>query len=140
MALLATAEREPVIAPLPNRNEVDAAGPRSRQEVARSVLSGHSAGLDARRHRDLLSEELLLHIDGSGHFQWADILYDQRVAIPRLISEFRKTENLLRLVVDNAVARASRMPPTERPAGCCAVKHLYTKAPTQARTNRGDEL
>lgn len=52
----------------------------------------------------LIWEKLLLHVDGSGDFQWADIWNDQRVEIPRDVSEFRKTENLLRLIVDNAVS------------------------------------
>lgn len=103
-------ERELIVAPLPASNQVDAVGKRSSQDIARSVLQGHSAGLDARRQRDLISEKLLLHIDGSGDFMWADILYDQRVTIPRLVSEYRKTENLLRLVVDNAVAHHTTMP------------------------------
>ena len=101
---------EPVITPLPGRNQVDAIGSRSRQELARLVLRGHKSGLHARRERDLVSEKLLLHIDGSGDFQWADILYGQRVEIPRLISEYRKSENMLRLVVDNAVAHHTTMP------------------------------
>ena len=49
-------------------------------------------------------------MDGSGDAQWADIYYDSKVEIPRLISEFRKTENLLRPIVDNAVAHHTRMP------------------------------
>jgi hypothetical protein len=73
-------------------------------------VQAHSAGLAARRERDLLSEKLLLHVDGSGDLQWADIYQGQKVEIPRLVSEFRKTENLLRLVVDNAVAHHTTMP------------------------------
>ena len=100
----------PVVAPLPEQNRVDAVGKRTAQEAARRVIQAHRAGLTARRERDLNSEKLLLHIDGAGDFQWADIYHGQRVEIPRLISEFRKTENLLRLVVDNAVAHHTTMP------------------------------
>jgi len=100
----------PVVAPLPETNEADAVGQKTAQSVAREILRAHRSGLNARRERDLISEKLLLHIDGSGDNQWADILYGTRVEIPRLISEFRKTENLLRLVVDNAVAHHTTMP------------------------------
>ncbi len=41
MAPVAISEADVIVAPLPNRNEVDAVGRRSRQEVARSVLGGH---------------------------------------------------------------------------------------------------
>ena len=99
-----------IIAPVPGANQVDALGQRSRQDAARRVVQAHRAGLMARREHDLLSEKLLLHIDGTGDFQWADILNGQRVEIPRMISEFRKTENVLRLVVDNAVAHHTTMP------------------------------
>lgn len=99
-----------VVAPQPERNQVDALGQRSKQELARQVVGAHRSGLAQRRDRDLLSEKLLLHIDGSGDFQWADIYDGQRVEIPRLVSEFRKSENLLRLVVDNAVAHHTTMP------------------------------
>ncbi len=85
-------------------------GARSQKEEARLVLAAHKAGLDARRSRDLISEKLFLHIDGSGDFQYADIWYDTRIEIPRDVSGFRKTENLLRLVVDNAVAQHTTTP------------------------------
>lgn len=82
----------------------------SAESTAKRILQMHTAGLRARRDRDLCSEKYLLHIDGSGDFQWADIFDGERVAIPRLVSEFRKTENILRLVVDNAVAYHTSMP------------------------------
>jgi len=100
----------PVIAPLPEQNRQDALGVRTRQEAARFVVEGHKTALSARRERDLLSEKLLLHIDGSGDFQWADIYDGQRIVIPRAVSEFRKSENVLRPVVDNAVAYHTTMP------------------------------
>ncbi len=101
---------EPPVLPTPARNQVDAVGEVSADTIAKDVLAAHRAGLRARRERDLISEKLLLHVDGSGDLQWADILYGERVEIPRLVSEFRKTENLLRLVVDNAVAHHTTMP------------------------------
>ncbi len=100
----------PIVSPQPEDNQVDAVGARSSEQLAQSILQYHMAGLYARRERDLLSEKLLLHVDGGGDFQWAEILYGQRVVIPRVISEFRKTDNLLRLVVDNAVAHHTTMP------------------------------
>ncbi len=107
-----TSRRAPGVAvsPLPDHNEQDHVGRQSRDALARQIYDEYKNGLTARRERDLISEKLLLHIDGSGDFQWADILNGTRVEIPRLISEFRKTENLLRLIVDNAVAHHTTMP------------------------------
>lgn len=102
--------KQGAVAPMPGDNQVDALGQRSTSELARQIMEGHKKGLDGRRERDLISEKLMLHIDGSGDFQWADIMYGIRVEIPRLISEYRKQENLLRLVVDNAVAHHTTMP------------------------------
>lgn len=95
---------------MPSTNQVDAQGQRTRNDEARRIVEAHTAALESRRDRDLTSEKLLLHIDGSGDFQWADILDGKRITIPRFISEYRKTENLLRLVVDNAVAHHTTMP------------------------------
>ena len=91
-------------------NQLDAMGKVTKESVARTIMEGHKKGLDSRRERDLISEKIMLHIDGSGDFQWADIIYGIRVEIPRLISEYRKQENILRLVVDNAVAHHTTMP------------------------------
>lgn len=82
---------------------------RTKKTTAEQILDAHERGLESRRERDLISEKLLLHIDGSGDLQWADIFEGQSVQIPRGVSEFRKTENLLRLIVDNAVAHHTTM-------------------------------
>jgi len=105
-----TAATQLVVSPVPARNQVDAAGVVSGPSLARSILESHMNALQARRAHDLQSEKLLLHIDGAGDFQWADIYEGQRVAIPPSVSEFRKSENLLRPVVDNAVAHHTTMP------------------------------
>jgi hypothetical protein len=102
--------RPVAVAPVPERNQVEAVGQRSKIAIARTVVEFHRSGLASRRERDLLSEKFLLHIDGSGDFQWADIYDGQRVAIPRLVSDYRKTQNLLRPVVDNAVAHHTTAP------------------------------
>lgn len=94
---------------MPSQNQVDALGQRTSAATAKLILEGHQKALSARRQRDLLSEKYLLHIDGSSDFQWADIVDGQRVEIPRLVSDFRKTENLLRTLVDNAVAHHTTM-------------------------------
>lgn len=101
---------EPVVSPMPSTNQVDAVGAVSGPSIAREIWENHRGGLRSRRELDLICEKLMLHIDGSGDFQWADIMNGVRVEIPRGISEFRKTENLLRLVVDNAVAHHTTMP------------------------------
>jgi len=103
-------QQSTVVAPVPGDNRVDKAGRRSGPARASQILASHKAGLLSRRQHDLLSEKLLLHIDASGDFQWAEIWNDQKIVIPRLLSEYRKTENLLRLVVDNAVAHHTTMP------------------------------
>lgn len=105
------ASAPPVVTPMPSQNEADR---RSRAvsgaTLAKLVFEDHRRGINACQQRDLISEKLLLHIDGTGDFQWADILDGVRVEIPRLVSEFRKTENVLRLVVQNAIAHHTTMP------------------------------
>ena len=103
-------EQTTAVAPLPERNERSRVGQRTANERARQLLQAHRAGLQSRRQHDLLAEKLILHIDGSGDFQWCEIWNGQKIVIPRLLSEYRKTENLLRLVVDNAVAHHTTMP------------------------------
>jgi len=98
------------VSPVPSQNQADRAGAVSGPADAKLVLDAHRTGIRLRRERDLLSEKLLLHIDGSGDFQWADIFKGSVVEIPRSVSEFRKTENVLRLIVDNAVAHHVTMP------------------------------
>lgn len=98
------------VTPAPAANEADAMGQRSAQELARSVFQDHRNGLTSRRKRDLTSEKYLIHIDGEGDAQWADIYNGSRVAIPRQLNEFRVTENLLRPIVDNTVAYHCGMP------------------------------
>ncbi len=70
-ALTSTTVESVVVAPVPESNQVDAVGRRSRNEIAHGVVRAHRTGLQARRERDLISEKLLLHIDGSGDSQWA---------------------------------------------------------------------
>lgn len=92
-------------------NQADAVGQRSAKELAQRVADTHQRALSARRYRDLTSEKYILHIDGEGDNQWADILRGSRVAIPRQgLSEYRTQENLLRPIVDNAVAYHTAMP------------------------------
>lgn len=91
-------------------NQADAAPARTAASVAREVAESHRRRLQARRYRDLTSEKYMLHIDGEGDSQWADILRGVRVAIPRGLPEYRTQENLLRPIVDNAVAYHTTMP------------------------------
>ncbi len=98
------------MSPLPEQNQVDKLGVVSKRSTASRIYEEHRGALRARRQHDLISEKLHLHIDGSGDLQWADIYFGERVEIPRDVSEFRKTENILRIVVDNAVAYHTTMP------------------------------
>ena len=100
---------ETIVAPLPEQNRVDAVGQRTAKQVAQNVVEAHKAGLQARRQALLVCEKLLLHADG-GELMWADIFRGVRVEIPRTVSAFRKSENLLRLIIDNAVAHHTSAP------------------------------
>ena len=101
---------ETLVSPQPESNQQDALSRGESTRIAKDVLKLHKSGLKARRQRDLISEKLYLHIDGSGDLQHAEIFANSRIAIPELISEYKKKENLLRLVVDNAVAHHTTMP------------------------------
>ncbi len=101
---------EVVVAPATEQNEL-AQGDRVKNDAtAKEILALHSAGLDARKKHDLLSEKLLLHIDGGGDLQYAEIYDNTQIVIPELVSEYKKSDNLLRLVVDNAVAHHTSTP------------------------------
>ncbi|MGE0451084.1 MAG: hypothetical protein AB7Q29_16040 [Vicinamibacterales bacterium] len=101
---------KPLLSPQPYKNEADRTGPVSRESIAREVYEAHKNGLQSRRERDLLSEMYALHIDGAADFQWAVISRGGKVEIPREVAEFRKSENLLGLVVANAIAYHTTMP------------------------------
>ncbi len=99
-----------IMSPNAGMNEADGLGVVTQRSLASNIYDAHRSALQSRRSRDLISEKLFLHIDGSGDFQWADIFFGERVEIPRDVSEWRKTENLLRIVVDNAVAHHTTTP------------------------------
>lgn len=101
---------QPAILPQPGGNQVDAVGQRSGKEIAKWIFENHRRGLEARREGLLIGEKLLMHADGTGDKQWADIYRGQRIVIPRAVSEFRKTENVLGLLVANAIAHHTTMP------------------------------
>lgn len=94
----------PAISPAAEQNEADAQGQVSGPSIARDIVDRHVSALQSRRQMELLWEKLLLHIDGTGDFQWADIYDGMKVMIPRMLSPYRKTDNVLRLLVDNAIA------------------------------------
>lgn len=97
--------------PSRNQNEADALGQRTAESEARSVLEFHRRGLSARRQQILTHEKYAIHLDGEGDGQWADIFRGSRVEIPQAFpGEIRHTENLLRPIVDNAVAYHTTMP------------------------------
>lgn len=86
-------------------------GTREGERLAREVGEFHKRGLSKRRLRDLTAEKYLLHIDGEGDAQWADILHGSRVTIPPHLSGGPRTqENYLRPMVDNMVAYHTTMP------------------------------
>lgn len=97
---------------IPNQaeNQADAQGVRSAAELAREVAEQHQRALRSRRDRDLVAEKILLHIDGRGDNQWADVWNGQRVAIPPDVVEFKETEPLLGPIVANQIAYHCTMP------------------------------
>ncbi|MFW6202271.1 MAG: hypothetical protein ACOC8B_06820 [Gemmatimonadota bacterium] len=96
--------------PSQGANEQDAQGRRSRARLAREVAEQHRRMLRTRRERDLTAEKYLIHIDGEGDNQYADVVRGSRVEIPKFISRYRMQENLLRPIVDNAVAHHTAQP------------------------------
>src|SRR5688572_4021047 len=85
-------------------------GIRTGAELARQVAEQHRKNLAARRHASLYWEKYLIHIDGRGNNQYADILYNTRVAIPRDLQPYQVQHNLLRPITDNMVAWHTTMP------------------------------
>ena len=78
---------------------------------AQDVAEFHKDGLETRRFHDLTAEKYLIHIDGEGDNQWADLYNGERIQIPHNLSGIpRAQNNLLRPIVDNMVAYHSTMP------------------------------
>lgn len=100
----------PVVSPAPNQNQQDAVGIVSRETNAKQVLDAHRRALRARRKSDLIREKLTLHVDGTGDLQFVEIFDNTRIDLPADVAQYRKTENLLRPIVDNAVAHHTTMP------------------------------
>ena len=91
-------------------NEADSASLNPRV-VAQDVAEFHKDGLETRRFHDLTAEKYLIHIDGEGDNQWADLYNGERIQIPHNLSGIpRAQNNLLRPIVDNMVAYHSTMP------------------------------
>ena len=101
---------EVTVAPALEQNELAEGDLRTNQATAKEILERHVAGLDARKQHDLLCEKLLLHIDGGGDLQYAEIYNNDRIVIPEMVSAYKKPDNLLRLVVDNAVSHHTATP------------------------------
>lgn len=86
-------------------NRVDGHPRSNRKKTAKRVAEFHRKGLSRKREHDLTAEKYLLHIDGEGDNQWADVLDGQRVAIPPSLSGTpRQQHNLLRPIVNNQIA------------------------------------
>lgn len=100
----------PAIAPQ-SSNQQDAQGVLSRQSLAKDVAEFHRWGLNRKRFRDLTAEKYMLHVDGEGDSQWADLYNGERVVIPFSLSGSpRAQHNLLRPMIDNMVAYHTTMP------------------------------
>lgn len=80
-------------------------GARSAEQEARRLYDAFRRGKDRKSLRDLTAEKYMLHVDGEGGAQWADIVNGTKVRIPpRPLGGLRVQYNLLRPVVDNAIA------------------------------------
>jgi len=110
MTAIAPIEESVVVAPVLEQNQLSDAQRVTNDSTAKEIMEMHLAGLEARRRRDLLSEKLLLHVDGSGDLQFAELYDSTKLVIPDFISPYKKSENLLRLIVDNAVAHHTSTP------------------------------
>ncbi len=70
----------------------------------------HQQGLRRRRYHDLTCEKYMIHIDGEGENQYADLYNGERIEIPyNLSGAARSQNNLLRPMVDNMVAYHTTM-------------------------------
>ena len=83
----------------------DPTGEVARKALAQEVSEGHRRGRDSRRQTDLTREMYLVHIDGEGDGQWADIIDGSRVQVPSALSGgLRFQYNLERPMTENMVA------------------------------------
>lgn len=81
------------------------------QKLAQEIADFHKNGLERKQFHDLTAEKYLIHIDGEGDNQWADIYNGERIQIPHNLSGIpRAQNNLLRPIVDNMVAYHSTLP------------------------------
>jgi hypothetical protein len=98
--------------PAQSFNQQDSQGSVSRESLARSVAEFHRKGLVSRKSRDATSEKYMLHVDGEGDNQFADLYGDgNRVVVPRSMSgQVRIATNLVRPMVDNMVAHHCTQP------------------------------
>lgn len=73
--------------------------------IAKEIRDGHLKGKEAKRQHDLTAEKYLIHIDGEGDSQWADIVDGSRVRVPpNIAGGLRLQFNLERPLVVNMVA------------------------------------
>lgn len=80
-------------------------------ELAKEIYQGHKDGKDAKRERDLTAEKYLVHIDGEGDGQWADIFDGARVVIPpNMAGGLRLQDNLLEVMCRHAVSQLTSQP------------------------------
>ena len=109
-AIIPEIQPEVTVAPALEQNELSQGNRVTNDATAKEILDLHLGGLEVRRQHDLLSEKLLLHIDAGGDLQYAEIYDNTRIVIPPNVAEYKRTDNLLRSVVDNAVAHHTASP------------------------------
>lgn len=85
--------------------------PRTDADLARRVADAHTRALSSRKRHDLTTQKYMLHVDGEGGAQWADLYHGEELMVPlSLSSSQRPQENLLRPILLNAVAYDTTQP------------------------------
>ncbi len=86
-------------------------GTPEADRLAMQILDEHRHGLANRRQHDLTCEKYLIHIDGEGSAQWAEIVDGMFIMVPpSLTNSLRLQRNLLRPLVENMVAYHTAIP------------------------------
>ena len=85
--------------------------PAVAKRIAKEVAEAHRVGKTKRKRHDLTCEKYLVHIDGEGDGQWADIVDGCRVDVPINPSGgLRFQYNLERPLTENMVAYHTAQP------------------------------
>ena len=98
-------------------------GTPEAQREARELVERHRRGKARKKRRDLTAEKYMLHVDGEGDGQWAEIRGGSRVEIPPRFGRARISANLLEPIFEDWISYITSEPlrfavdgPTDRKA------------------------